>query len=71
MTNIADRYISKGGRTKEYGREAAVDDLITVSSFLVWAEDEYFSGVTGKEAFQAFCCLIDIDPIALRKAIKI
>lgn len=71
MTDVADRYISKSGRTDSYDRDGIIDDLITVSSFLIWAEDEYFAGVTGKEAFAALCRMSNFDPIALRKAIKI
>jgi hypothetical protein len=70
MTSIADRYISKSGRTADYDRSAFTDDLMTAGLFLVWAEEEYFGGQTGKEAFNAMCRMLDIDPIGLRKALN-
>lgn len=70
MTEVADRYISKGGRTADYDMPAFADDLLVVSLFLAWAEDEYFAGHTGKEAFAAMCRMLNIDPIGLRKALR-
>lgn len=70
MTGVADKYISKGGRTADYDRSAFADDLMVAGLFLCWAEDEYFGGHTGKEAFAAMCRLLDIDPIGLRKALN-
>jgi hypothetical protein len=43
---------------------------MTAGLFLYWAEDEYFAGHTGKEAFNAMCRMLDIDPIGLRKALN-
>lgn len=71
MTKVADKYIRKSGRTAAYDRDAFRDDLIAAASFLVWAKDEYFAGVTGEEAFTAMCRMLDIDPIGLRKAILV
>jgi hypothetical protein len=68
MTEIADKYISKSGRTAAYDRAAFTEDLLTASSFLYWAEEEYFGGHTGKDAFNAMCRMLDLDPIRLRKA---
>ena len=68
--SVADRYISKGGRTADYDRSAFADDLMTTANFLVWAEDEYFAGVTGKDAFVAMCRMLDVDPVHLRKIMK-
>lgn len=70
MTEVADKYISKSGRTADYDRSAFTDDLMTASLFLFWAEDQYFGGHTGKEAFNAMCRMLDIDPIGLRKALN-
>lgn len=70
MTKVADRYISKSGRTAGYGKSDFTDDLITASSFLVWAENEYFGGHTGKEAFQAMMRMLDMDTMALRKIVR-
>ena len=70
MTEVADKYISKSGRPASYDRSAFTDDLITAGAFLYWAEDEYFGGRTGKEAFKALCRMLDIDPIGLRKAMN-
>ncbi len=70
MTQVADRYISKSGRTAEYGKDQFTDDLICAASFLVWAEDEYFAGHTGKEAYQAMMRMLNIDPRAIRKIVK-
>jgi hypothetical protein len=69
MTETADKYISKSGRTAAYDRRTFTDDLLVAASFLYWAEGEYFGGHTGKEAFNAMCRMLDIDPIGLRKAI--
>lgn len=70
MTDVADRYISKGGRTADYDRSAFSEDLMTAGLFLLWAEDEYFAGHAGKEAFAAMCRMLDIDPIGLLKALR-
>lgn len=67
---IADRFISRGGRTLNYDRDAYVSDFIDLSSFLAWAEDggEMFGGVEARDAFRAMCRLLDVDVIALRRA---
>ena len=70
MTGVADRYISKSGRTADYGKSEFTDDLITAASFLVWAEDQRFGGHTGREAFQAMMRMLDMDTRALRKIVK-
>lgn len=70
MGDVASRYISKGGRTASYGKKEWTEDLMCTAEFLVWAEDEFFAGYTGAEAFIAFCRLVDIDPIKLRKIMK-
>lgn len=68
---IADKYISKSGRTAKYGREAMVDDVVDAGSFLVWAEDDgaMYGGVEAKDALRAVCRLLDLDPRGLRRAI--
>lgn len=67
--NIADKYVTKSGRTKDYDRGAFSDDLLAASLFLCWAEDAgaEFAGVTAKEAFGAVCRMLDIDPKPLRQ----
>lgn len=70
MTKTADKYISKSGRTADYNEQSMKDDIFQLSLFLVWAEDEYFAGVEGKDAFRAFCRIHDIDTRELRKIIK-
>lgn len=67
---IADRYISKGGRTAAYDRAAFTTDLCTAASFLVNAEEEMFGMETGRDAFLAMCRMLEIDPIPLRKIIR-
>lgn len=69
MSEIADRYISRGGRAAAYGKDAFAEDLIVASNFLCWAEDDgaYFAGHTAQEAFKAMCRMLDIDSVALRK----
>lgn len=66
---VADRYISPGGRTAAYDRSAFTDDLMTLSGFLAWAEDDGadFGGVRAKDAYSAMCRLLDVDAIKLRK----
>lgn len=68
---IADRYISKGGRMADYSRDAATEDLMTLSLFLLWAEEDraVYGGHDAREAFQAMCRILDIDKAGLRKAI--
>ena len=70
MSDVADRYISRSGRTADYGKAEFTDDLITAASFLVWAEDQHFGGHTGREAFQAMMRMLDMDTRALRKIVK-
>lgn len=70
---IADEFISRSGRTTDYDRGKFVDDLIDVSSFLLWAETEnqHYAGVDAKDAFRSLCRLLDVDVIGLRKAIMV
>lgn len=65
----ADSYISKGGRTARYDRAAFTDDLVTLSVFLAWAEEDgaIYGGTEAKDAFQAACRMLDVDPVELRK----
>ena len=65
---VADAYISRGGRMPGYGRDEYVNDLIDLSSFVAWAEHDgqMFGGVDAKDAFRAMCRLLDVDVIALR-----
>lgn len=65
----ADTYISKGGRTAAYDRSAFAEDLLALSLFLVWAEEDgaYYGGTDAKDAFQAACRMLDVDPVGLRK----
>ncbi|WP_323008976.1 hypothetical protein [Paracoccus sp. (in: a-proteobacteria)] len=67
----ADRYISKGGRTADYGKSAFTADLIVASSFLAWAEYDgaYYGGESAKDAFKAMCRMLDMDSVRLRKAV--
>lgn len=69
MTAVADQLISKSGRLASYGKAEFTADLVVVSSFLAWAEQdgEIFGGETAEEAFRSMCRLLDIDPIRLRK----
>lgn len=68
MSDIADRYISKGGRTPDYDKTAYTNDLMTISGFLAWAEQDgaYFGGHEAKDAFKAMCRMMDMDIIELR-----
>ena len=70
MNDTADRYISKGGRTADYGKKQFTDDLICAARFLVWAESEYWGGETGKDAYAAMMRMLDMDPIAVRKIVR-
>lgn len=66
-----DAYISPGGRTPGYGKDEYVDDLIALSSFIAWQDDNaLFGGHTGKEAWQAMCRLLDVHPVKLRQSMK-
>ena len=66
---VADAYISQGGRTAGYGRAEYVDDLLDLTNFVVWAESDaaMFGGVRAADAFRAMCRLLDADAIKLRK----
>lgn len=71
MTKVADKYIRPSGRTRDYGRDEFVSDLMDIGNFLCWAEESgtQFGGVTAKDALGAMCRAMDIDPRGLRKAI--
>lgn len=71
VESVADRYISKSGRTAEYGKSQFTDDLMEAGLFLAWAEEDgaSYAGVSAKEAMRAVCRMLDIDPRGLRKAI--
>lgn len=68
--SIASKYISEGGRTAAYGKDQFCADLMVAAHFLVWAEDDYYGGHTGKDAYAAMMRMLDMDPIKLRKIIK-
>lgn len=70
MTDVADKYISKSGRTAGYDRGVFTDDLLCACRFLVWAEDEYFGGESGEDAYRAVMRMLDMDPRQLRKIVK-
>ena len=69
MTEVADKYISKGGRVKPYGRDNYIMDLIILSNFLVWAEDDgaMYGMEHASDAFKSMCRLLDIDGVTLKK----
>ena len=67
---IADKYISEGGRTAAYGKAEFCNDLMVAAEFLIWAEEDFYAGHTGKDAYCAMMRLLDMDPIKLRKIIK-
>lgn len=71
MTEVADRYISLGGRLPNYGRKEVLEDLETLSTFLAWAEEDgaFYAGYTAKEAFQAMTRILDVDAVELRKVV--
>ncbi len=66
---IADKLISPSGRLPTYSKDDFTNDLMVASSFLVWAEEDraFYGMESGGDAFRAFCRLLDIDPIPLRK----
>jgi hypothetical protein len=68
MTDIADRYISAGGRPANYDRDALVSDLADLSAFLAWAaeDDAIYGAVRANDAFLAACRLLDVDAAKLR-----
>jgi len=69
MASVADRYISKGGRTAGYGQKDFAEDLMCLADFLVWAGEDgaYYAGYHAKDAYLAAMRLLDMDPIRLRK----
>ena len=69
---IADRYISPSGRTAAYDRSAFTDDLMTLSGFLAWAEDDgaFYGGHRARDAYAAMCRMLDVDGIRLRKIMR-
>ena len=71
MGQVADRYITPGGRTDAYDKAAMTGDIIDAASFLVWAEHdrEMFGGVRAGDAYRAFCRLLDLDGVALRNIV--
>jgi hypothetical protein len=71
-TNVADRYISRGGRVRgQYDQEAVSDDVLTVASFLGWHEpDEVMGGERADAAWSAFCRLMDLPSAELRNIIR-
>lgn len=72
MGDVASRYISKGGRTADYDRNAYTEDLMDVAGFLAWAEDDgaFYGMVKADDAFKAMCRLLDVDSVRLRKVMK-
>lgn len=72
MGDVASRYISRGGRTAGYDRDAYTEDLMSVAGFLAWAEDDgaFYGMVDAGDAFKAMCRLLDVDSVRLRKVMK-
>lgn len=66
---IADQFIGRGGRTKDYGKDEYISDLLDLSGFLTWAEEDgaIYSMVDAKDALRAMGRLLNVDIVALRK----
>lgn len=45
-------------------------DIVTVGAFLLWSDPkDYSGGATGKEAYEAFCRIVGVDPKKMRSAL--
>lgn len=68
---IADRYIEPGGYLPGERQERTPDDLLCVAIFIGWHDDKHvMGGVRAEEAFRAFCRLINVPSVALRKIVR-
>jgi hypothetical protein len=67
----AELTITPGGRTEKYDQKDIADDILTVSMFIGWHDDNHVMGArTAYESFLAFCRVVDISPAKLRKVVR-
>ena len=70
---VADKYVGRNGEdvpaTPDAAREQWVKDVLTVGSYIGWAEG-YSGGYKADDAFTAFARLIQLPAFKLRKIIK-
>lgn len=66
----ADKYVERGGYAK--GERAArwSEDLLAAVSFIGWHDaDAMVGGYRSREAFEALCRLLNLEPHEMRKII--
>lgn len=74
-SEIADRYIGRNGeridRTPVEKADQFVSDLVAVSIFLGWQDDNAMSGgVKAVDAFNAFARLVNLPAPQLRRVVR-
>jgi len=70
-SRVADRYISRAGGPVNPTREQLSSDLVTVSNFIIWHDDGHLmGGVRKREAWLAFCRLMNIEPHKVEAIIR-
>lgn len=71
IIKIANKYIEPGGYMPGERKVRSADDILTVSCFIGWHEDgDLMGGYRAKEAFAAFCRLMNFPQHELRKIVR-
>jgi len=67
----ADKYVSRAGGPPVPTTRDVAEDIVTLSNFILWHEDDdMFGGVKTKDAFMAMCRLLNIEPHKIRSIIR-
>lgn len=67
----ADRYVERGGYVRGERRDRVADDILAVALFIGWHDpDDIMGGERADEAFAAFCRVVNLEQVELRKIIR-
>lgn len=69
--SVADKYISRAGGSPQPTRDDLVNDLVTVSNFILWHDENHIQGgVRTREAWMSFCRLMNVEPFKIEQVIR-
>ncbi|MBY0561446.1 hypothetical protein [Hyphomicrobium sp.] len=68
--HIADKYIERGGYKAGERKDQLSGDILAVIKFIGWHDRDFvMGGYRADEAFKAFCRVLALDPIQMRKIV--
>ena len=67
----ADKYLSRAGGPPAPTTHDVAKDIVTLSNFLLWHEDnDIWGGVKAKDAYMAMCRMLNVEPHKIRAIIR-